>query len=133
FSVDPDMNVLDVWARVDVIGQPGVGNFVGVRIWDPAGNPYGATSIPTPVIGTDVRETVVLNPMPGTWRLEVRGATGLSAVSAVRSPAQIASPGPVDGNVTQVKYILPNIPDIQGDPQQAEIESALKNRVIDTY
>ena len=133
FSVDPDMNVLDVWARVDVEGQPGVGNFVGVRIWDPAGNAYGETSIPTPIIGTDVRETLVLNPMPGTWRLEVRGATGLSAVTAVRSPAQIASPGPVDGTVTQIKYILPNIPDIAGHPQQAQIEAALKNRVIDTY
>lgn len=133
FSVDPDMNVLDVWARVDVAGQPGVGNFVGVRIWDPAGNSYGETSIPTPVIGTDVRETVVLNPAPGTWRLEVRGATGLSAVTAVRSPTQLAAPGPVDGNVTQVKYILPNIPDIQGHPQRVQIESALKNRVIDTY
>src|SRR5207253_4609901 len=39
----------------------------------------------------------------------------------------------VDGNVTQVKYILPNIADIQGNALQAEIEAALKNRVVDIY
>lgn len=42
-------------------------------------------------------------------------------------------PGPADGTVTQIKYILPFIPDIQGHPQQSQIESALKNRVIDIY
>jgi serine protease AprX len=35
--------------------------------------------------------------------------------------------------VNQVKYILPVIPDIQGNAQQAQIEFALKNRVIDIF
>ena len=133
FTVDPDMNVLDVVAHVDNAAEQGTGNTVGIRIWDPNGVTYGGGSIPTPVIGTSVREVTVQNPVPGTWRLEVRGASSLSAVPGVSSPTQIASPGPVDGNVTQVKYILPAIPDIQGHPQQSQIEFALKNRVIDTY
>ena len=56
----------------------------------------------------------------------------LSAVP-VSSPTQLALPGPVDGTVTQVKYILPNIPDIVGHPSQATIEAALKNRVLDIH
>jgi serine protease AprX len=39
----------------------------------------------------------------------------------------------VDGTITQVRYTLPNIPDIQGNPQQADIEAALKSRLMDTY
>jgi serine protease AprX len=86
-----------------------------------------------PVIGTDVREVTVQNPVPGTWRLEVRGATGLSSLPGASSPTQIASPGPVDGNITQIKYNLPNIPDIQGHPLQSDIEFVLKNRMMDIY
>lgn len=133
FVVDRDMSVLDVWAQVDTTAGAGTGNFVGMRIWDPNGVSYGDTSIPTPVLGSDVRETVVQNPMQGTWRIEFRGASGLSAAPGVGSPTQIAAPGPVDGHVSQIKYILPTISDIQGHPQQAQIEFALKNRVIDIY
>lgn len=133
FTVQEGVSVLDVWARVDTAASAGTGNVVGVRLYDPNGQPYGATSIPIPVIGTDVRETVVQNPIAGTWRLEVRGATGLSAAPQASSPTQVASPGPVDGTITQTRFILPLIPDIQGSPMQAEIETAIRSRLIDTY
>jgi serine protease AprX len=133
FTVNADMNVLDVFARVDAAAGAGTGNFVGLRIYDPNGRAYGASSIPTPVVGTDVRQVIVPNPIPGRWRMEIRGACGLAAVPGVCSPQQLASPGPVDATVTQVKYILPNITDIAGHPQQAQIEAALKRRVIDIY
>jgi len=133
FTVDQNVNVLDVWARVDTAANAGTGNVVGVRIYDPSGKPYGSTSIPIPVIGTDVRETVVQNPVPGTWRLEVRGATGLSAAPQASSPTQLASPGPVDGNISQTRYILPSIADIQGHPLQSQIEDAIRSRLIDTF
>lgn len=132
FTVDPGMSVLDVLAHVDTLAGAGTGNFVGMRIYDPNGVAYGASSIPTPVISTDVRETVIQNPVPGIWRLEIKGASGLAA-APVGSPTQIAAPGPVDGNVSQIKYILPNIADIQNHPQRQAIEFALKNRLIDTY
>jgi serine protease AprX len=127
------MSVLDVWAQVDTLVEAGTGNLVGMAVYDPNGVRYGDTSIPFPVIGSDVREAVVNNPIPGTWRMEIRGASGLTAVQGVGSPQQLALPGPVEANVTQVKYILPSIPDIVGNPLQSQIEFALKNRLIDIY
>lgn len=132
FTVEPNMNVLDLFANVDDVIESGTGNFVGIRITSPSGVNY-STAIETPVIGSTAREVVVQNPEAGTWHLEVRGARGLAAAPQASSPTQLAQPGPVNGNVTQIKYILPVIPDIVGHPQQAQIEAALKNRVIDTF
>lgn len=131
FTVEQGMNVLDVFATVDSIAG-GTGNLVGIRITSPSGVNY-STAIEYPVIGTDKRQIVVQNPEAGTWTLEVRGARGLTAAPQASSPIQVALPGPVDGNVTQIKYTLPNIPDIQNHPQREAIEAALKNRVIDIY
>ena len=132
FTVDPGMNVLDVSATVDTAAEEGTGNLVGIRITAPSGAFY-STAIEYPVIGSNKRQIVVPNPEPGTWTLEVRGARGLTAVQGVSSPIQVAAPGPVDGRVVQVKYILPSIPDIAGHPLQAQIETAIKSRLIDTY
>lgn len=133
FTVEPGMNVLDVFARVDTIAGEGTGNFVGLRLYSPSGVSHGATSIPTPVAGTDARQVIVSNPEPGTWRLEIRGASGLTAVPGVTSPTQIAAPGPVDGTIAKVRFILPYIADIQGHAKQEAIEVALRSRLIDTY
>jgi serine protease AprX len=132
FTVEPGMNVLDVFATVDTAAEEGTGNLVGMRVTAPDGTFY-STAIEYPVIGTNKRQIVVQNPQPGTWTVEIRGARGLVAAPQASSPVQVAPPGPVDGNVTQIKYILPNIPDLQGHPQQASIEAAIKNRVIDIY
>jgi len=132
FTVEPNMNVLEVDAVVDTLLEEGTGNLVGIRLTAPDGTGY-STAIDYPVIGSDRREIVVDNPQPGTWTLEVRGARGLTAVPQASSPTQAAAPGPVDGTVKQVKYILPSIGDINGHAQQSDIEAALKNRLIDTY
>ncbi|PYS98302.1 MAG: hypothetical protein DMF63_16750 [Acidobacteria bacterium] len=132
FTVEPGISALDISATVDTVLEEGTGNLVGVRAYDPSGVAYGATSIPLPVIGTNKREITVANPQSGTWRLEVRGASGLTAVP-VGAPTQIAAPGPVDGVINQVKYVLPVIPDIQSNPNQSDIETAVRNRLIDTY
>nr|MDQ3042464.1 S8 family serine peptidase [Acidobacteriota bacterium] len=132
FTVQPGMNVLDVFATVDTIAEEGTGNLVGIRLTSPSNVRY-STAIDFPVIGSSARQIVVNNPEPGTWTLEVRGANGLTAAQAVSSPTQIALPGPVDGSVTQIKYILPTISDIIGHASQAAIEKAIKSRLIDTY
>lgn len=131
FTVQSGINVLDVNAIVDTELEEGTGNLVGVRITAPDGTSY-STAIEYPVIGSSRREITVQNPQPGTWTFEVRGARGLTAVQGASSPVQLAAPGPVDVNVTQVKYILPTISDIIGHPLQAQIESAIKSRLIDT-
>lgn len=130
FTVQPGMTLLDVFATVDNAAGAGTGNLVGIRITSPSGVGY-STAIAYPVIGTSARQIVVQNPEAGTWTLEVRGARGLTAAPQASSPVQAASPGPVDGNITQVRYALPNIPDIQDHEQKADIEFALKNRLID--
>src|SRR6185503_17603681 len=78
FTVEPGINVLDVFATVDTIAGEGTGNLVGMRATSPSGVIY-STAIEYPVIGTDKREIVVQNPEPGTWTLEIRGARGLTA------------------------------------------------------
>lgn len=132
FTVGEGMNVLDVFANVDDVIEAGTGNFVGIKITSPSGTGY-STAIETPVVGSSSREVVVQSPEAGVWKLEVRGARGLAALPQASSPVQIAVPGPVNGTITQVKYILPNVSDIVGHPQQTQIETALKNRVIDTF
>lgn len=132
FTVAPGMNVLDVYATVDTLLEEGTGNFVGMRIVSPSGIVY-RTAIETPVLGGAARQIVVPNPEAGNWTLEIRGANGLAAAPQASSPNQIAAPGPVDGTVVQIKYNLPNIPDINGANNQTAIEFALKNRLIDTY
>jgi serine protease AprX len=131
FTVETGMNVLDVFATVDDAAGEGLGNIVGLRLTSPSGVKY-SSSLDLPVIGSLARQVVVQNPEAGQWTIEIRGASGLAA-APVSSPQQIALPGPVDGTITQIKYILPNIPDINGHPAQAEIEAALKMRVIDTF
>ena len=132
FTVEPGMSVLDMSAVVDNLAEEGLGNLVGIRITSPSGVNY-STAIDYPVIGTSAREITVQNPEAGTWTLEVRGARGLTAAPQASSPIQVASPGPVDGTITQVKYVLPTIPDIQGHALQSSIEFALKNRFVDTF
>lgn len=130
FNVAPDMNVLDVYARVDTLLEEGTGNLVGLRLTSPSGAGY-STAIDFPVIGSSVRQIVVDNPEAGTWTLEVKGARSLSAAPQASSPTQAALPGPVDGAVTQIKYVLPQIEDLNGHPLRSDIEFALKNRMMD--
>lgn len=132
FSVHPGMNVLDVTADVDTVAEEGTGNLVGIRITAPSGAFY-STAIDYPVIGSSKRQIVVQNPEAGEWTLEVRGARGLTAVPGVSSPVQVAAPGPVDGTIVQVKYVLPEIADIASHPLREPIEFVIKNRLIDIY
>lgn len=132
FTVEPNINVLDVFARADNMLEEGLGNLVGIRVTSPSGVNY-STAIEYPVLGSSARQITVDNPEAGTWTLEVRGARGLTAAPQASLPMQAALPGPVDGTVSQVRYILPDILDIEGHSLRPDIEFALKNRLMDTY
>lgn len=134
FTVNAGMNVLDVYAVVDTVAEEGTGNLVGVILHAPDGTTYSSgIEYPYP-LGSEIRQIIVQNPQVGNWRLEVRGARGLTAVPGVSLPTSGAAlPGPVNGSISQIKYILPIIPDIQGHSAQADIEFALKNRLMDTF
>lgn len=131
FTVEQNINVLDVFGTVDDAIGSGLGNVVGIRLTSPSGVKF-SSALDLPVIGSLARQVVIQNPEAGIWTLEVRGASGLTAVP-VNSPTQIALPGTVDGSISQIRYILPNIADIQGHVFQADIEKAIKSRLIDTY
>jgi serine protease AprX len=127
------MNVLDVFATATTNPSTGYTNAVGIILHAPDGTLY-SSGIKLPILDTTVRQVIVQNPMPGQWYVEVRGARGLAAIPGVSTPTSgAAAPGPVSGTITQIKFILPNIADIQGHPQQAAIEFALKNRLVDIY
>ncbi|MCU1288768.1 MAG: peptidase [Acidobacteria bacterium] len=132
FNVEPGVNVLDVLAEVDTAAEEGTGNLVGMRITSPSGVNY-STAIDYPVIGSSKRQVVVQSPEAGIWTVEIRGARGLTAAPQASSPTQAALPGPVDGIVNQIKYVLPTIADIDGHAQKEQIEAAIKSRVIDTF
>lgn len=130
FTVEPNVSVLKARATVDVVSEPGLTNVVGLRLWAPDGTVYSPTFALNST--SNVREGIVIDPMPGTWYVEARGTRGTSA-APVTSPQQVAPPGPVDGTITQTRFLLPNIPDIQGHSKQSAIESALRRRLIDIF
>jgi len=132
FTVQPDMTVLDIFATIDTVAQTGDGNAIGLVATDPQGNQY-TSGIALPILDSPSREVLVKNPAPGPWLVEVRGARGLTAAPGVSLPTSgAAAPGPVDMTITQQQFNLAPVADIQGHAAQAQIETVLKNRQMDT-
>ncbi len=133
FTVDEGMSVLDVFATFDNVIETGDGNTIGLLLTAPDGTKY-SSGVALPILDGTTRQVVVKNPQPGEWLLEARGVRGLAALPNVSLPTSGAAlPGPVDGTITQKLYTLETVADIQGHQAQAQIESALKNRQMDTF
>src|SRR6266404_1892537 len=133
FNVQAGMTVLDVYASFDTAAGTGDGNAIGILVTDPHGTTY-SSGIALPILDAPSREVVVKNPVAGQWTVEVRGARGLAAAGAVSLPTSgAAAPGPVDISITQQQFNLTPIRDIQGHPAQSQIESVIKNRMMDTF
>jgi serine protease AprX len=132
FNVEPGMSVLDVFATFDTALEDGDGNTIGLVVTDPNGVKY-SSGIALPVLDAPSREVVVKNPVAGPWLVEVRGVRGLAAAPEVSLPTSgAAAPGPVEIKITQQLFTLEPVGDIQGHPAQAQIETVLKNRQMDT-
>jgi serine protease AprX len=133
FTVEQGMSVLDVFATFDTALEDGEGNTIGLLVTDPNGVKY-SSGIALPVLDAPSREVVVKNPVAGQWLLEVRGVRGLAAVPDASLPTSgAAAPGPVEIKITQQLFTLEPIGDIQGHAAQAQIETVLKNRQMDTF
>ncbi|MDD5707242.1 MAG: S8 family serine peptidase, partial [Kiritimatiellae bacterium] len=133
FSVQPGMSVLDVFATFDTVAGTGDGNTIGILLTDPTGAKF-SSGIALPILDSPSREVVVKNPTAGQWLLEARGVRGLAALPNVSLPTSgAAAPGPVDGTITQRQFNLTPVADIQGHPAQAQIESVLKNHMMDIF
>ncbi len=127
------MSVLDVFATFDTALEDGDGNTIGLLLTDPNGVKY-SSGVALPVLDAPSREVVVKNPAAGQWLLEVRGVRGLAAVPDASLPTSgAAAPGPVEIKITQQLFTLEPIGDIQGHAAQAQIETVLKNRQMDTF
>ncbi|HEX7316626.1 MAG TPA: S8 family serine peptidase [Pyrinomonadaceae bacterium] len=133
FNVEAGMSVLDVFATFDTALEDGEGNTIGLLVTDPNGTKY-SSGIALPVLDSPSREVVVKNPVAGQWLVEVRGVRGLAAAPEVSLPTSgAAAPGPVEIKITQQQFTLEPIGDIQGHAAQAQIETVLKNRQMDTF
>lgn len=133
FTVQAGMSVLDIFATFDTALQDGEGNTIGLLATAPDGTTYGS-GIALPILDSASREIVVKNPVAGDWVVEVRGVRGLAAAPNVSLPTSgAAAAGPVDLKITQQQFNLAPVADIQGHEAQAEIESVLKNRMMDTF
>jgi serine protease AprX len=133
FTVEDGMSVLDVFARFDNALETSDGNTIGILLTDPNGTTY-SSGIALPILDSPTRQVIVKNPAAGEWHVEVRGVRGLATAPNVSLPTSGAAlPGPVDITVAQKLFTLAPIADIQGHPAQAQIESVLKNRMMDTF
>jgi serine protease AprX len=133
FNVAAGMSVLDVFASFDNAAESGDGNAIGILLTDPNGNKY-SSGIALPILDSPTRQVIVKNPTAGEWLLEVRGVRGLAAAPEASLPTSgAAAPGPVDVTVKQQLFTLEPIGDIQGHAAQAQIETVLKNRQMDTF
>ena len=133
FVVQDGMSVLDIFATFDTALQDGEGNTIGLLATAPDGTKYGS-GIALPILDSPSREIVVKNPKVGNWYVEVRGVRGLTTAPGVSLPTSgAAAPGPVEMTITQQLFTLAPIGDIQNHPAQAQIESVLKNRMMDTF
>ncbi len=131
FTVAAGVSVLDVVATAGSALVSGSGNTVGLLLTDPTGMTY-SSGMTLPLLGTPTREVLVKNPVAGTWLLEVRGVSGVSALPEISLPlAGLALPGPVDGSITQQLTIFPRVADVVGDPAEGEIDLVLANRMMD--
>ncbi len=133
FTVEEGMSVLDVFATFDNALETGDGNTIGILLTDPNGTTY-SSGIALPILDSPTRQVIVKNPAAGEWLVEVRGVRGLATAPNVSLPTSGAAlPGPVDITVKQQLFTLAPILDIKNHPAQAQIESALKNRMMDTF
>jgi serine protease AprX len=129
FTVAGGVSRLTVRGTVDLPLEPGATNLVGIKLYSPDGTVYAPGF---PVGTSNLREVTVDDPIAGTWQVEARGTRGISTVPATL-PAAVAPPGPVDGTISQIRYTVPFIADIQGHSLQPSIETALRKRLMDTY
>jgi serine protease AprX len=120
FTVGQGIDVLSAFAAFPDAGT-GDGNTLAVRLYAPDGTTY-SSSVSIPILDPPNREVVVKNPLAGQWTVEMRGLQGRAAL-----------PGPVDMKITQQRFILAPVADIQGHASQAAIEFALKNRMMDVF
>jgi len=107
------------------------GNILILRLYSPDGLTYSDAGSVLFVTDTPRRYVRVVNPTPGDWVVEVRGARGVAAASQASSPVALALPDTVGVFLDRTAFILGTVSDIGGNAYEGEIVHALKFRYLD--
>jgi serine protease AprX len=107
------------------------GNILILRVYGPNGETYSNAGSVLFVTDTPRRYVRIMNPAPGDWAVEVRGARGLAAAPEASSPVALALPDTVNAFVDRTSFMLGAVGDIAGHPYEGEIVHALKFRQLD--
>lgn len=127
FTVEQGLSTIFARANAEGLLEE-TGNPVNLILIAPDGTEY-SSGISLLFATTYERTVIVDNPMPGEWKLEVRGLHGNPT-----NPAALAFPETVEGSITFTKVTgLTGASDIAGHPAEPAIAMGIENKLFDSY
>lgn len=132
FTVAAGVSVLEVTMEYARSLEASLGNILILRLYAPDGTEYSNAGSILFVTEEARRYLKIVNPQPGTWIAEARGARGLAAAPQASSPVALAAPDDVLFSVDRTHYALAPVNDIAGNGREADIKTALTFRYMDT-
>jgi serine protease AprX len=131
FAVAAGVDTLEVAIEYGNTDLTLFGNILILRLYSPDGMTYSNAGSVLFMTDTPRRYVRVVNPTPGDWVVEVRGARGLAAAPQASSPVALALPDTVNVFIDRTSFVLGPVSDITGNPYEAEIVHSLKFRYLD--
>jgi serine protease AprX len=134
FTVAAGVSVLEVTMNYGQSLEAALGNILILRLYAPDGTTYTGTGTILFPTDTPRRYVKVVNPIPGRWIAEARGARGVSSAPQASSPVALAFPDDVDFLIDRTHYAIGSgtANDIAGNPYESAIRTALQFRYMDT-
>ena len=134
FNVDSGVSILEVTMDYARSLEASLGNILILRLYAPDGTQYSNAGSVLFFTEEPRRYLRIVNPQPGRWVAEARGARGLAAAPQASSPVALAVSDDVLFSIDRTRYNLAAgaANDISGNPYQTEILIALKFRFMDT-
>ncbi len=132
FTVADDVAVLEVTASYGNTDLSSQGNLIILVVTAPDGTRYTDASSVLFVTEEPRRYVKVVNPQPGEWIVEPRGARGLAAVPEASSPVALALPDRIALAIDRASVTVSGVTGIAGHPDEAAILTAIGFRYIDT-
>lgn len=129
YSFVVEESLSTIFAKVNAAGLlEETGNPINLVLIAPDGTEY-SSGISLLFATTYDRTVIVNNPIPGEWKLEVRGLHGDAL-----NPIGLAFPETVKGSIAFTKVSgITGVSDIAGHPAEAAIAMGIENRLFDSY
>ncbi len=132
FTVTAGVSVLEVTMDYARSLEASAGNILILRLYAPDGTQYNNAGSVLFVTEAARRYLKIVNPQPGTWVAEARGARGVASAPQATSPVALAAPDDVLFSVDRTRYALAPVGDIAGNARETDITTALTFRYMDT-